>query len=167
MKKVILLVFIIATTGLVLLIVPSNKKKSKIPESQIPDKEINYTIPDNYFEVYEQGIFYYLRKTDPEGKDFSISIDSYETDLEYSKEFLSKTELVLKEKYNYKVNSKKYYKTPYYDAAIFKVETENYNKVIYYILTGIKMVIVEGNSHGFDKGLEKDLKSIVDTIYIP
>lgn len=142
-----------------------SQNKQEIPE-QIIDKNFTVTIPENYNELYKNGTYYYIPKIDPTGNSGSITIYSYESDIEYSKNFLESIASDFKEKYNYNIKTKKHYKTPYYDAAYYELCFNNYNEIIYYILTGSEVFIIEALDYGLYPNLRNDLKIIVDSILI-
>ena len=166
MNKNIIIFFSITITILIISIIikmPQNKQEF---QQEIMEKNFSVTIPDNYNELFKNGTYYYIPKIDPSGNSGSITIYSYESDMEYSKEFLESTADDFKEKYNYTVKNKKHYKTPYYDSAYYELSFKNYNKIIYYILTGSEVFIIEASDYGLYPNLQKDLKTIVDTILI-
>ncbi len=165
MKKIIIISIIIISLISIAFIIKKTQNKQEIIE-EVVDKNFSVTIPEDYIELYKNETYYYIPKIDPTGNSGSITIYSYESDIEYSKDFLDSLATDFKEKYNYKINTKKHYKTPYYDAAYFELQFNKYNEIIYYILTGSEVFIIEALDYGLYPNIQKDLKTIVDSILI-
>lgn len=156
MKKIFFTLLIIIS----LLSFSACRKNNMVEE--IPDKLITYTIPDNYQEFYKD-LFYYMPKEDLTGNHGSIAITVYESDNEYSKEFLEE----LKEEYSgYNNASIKHYKTSKYDGVEVIVKHDNYDLIEYTIPSGYMTVKILAFDYHNYPSLRNDLKSIIDSLDI-
>ena len=135
----------------------------KDEEVEVPDKLVSYTIPDNFKELYKDYLFYYMPKEDLSGKHGSIAITAYESDKEYSKEFLNE---IKAEHAGYKNGIIKHYKTPKYDGVEVVFPDEEFDLIRYIIPSGyITVEIVAFDYHNYPT-FRTDLKSIIDSLDI-
>ena len=155
MKKyqyIIILLILVLLTGC----------SKKAPEPEVPDKIISYTIPENYKEVNLDN-FYYYPKDDLTGKKGYISVIAFESDKEFSKDYIKE---IKKEYESYNIKSIKEYKTPNYKGVVFTLGLDGYDVINYHILSGYVTVYVYGVDYHIYPDFAKDVKSIVDSLDI-
>ncbi len=156
MKKILIIMLIF--TGLLTFGCSKKEKSNDI----IPDKNIIYIIPNGYKEFYSNH-FYYLPENDLSGKSGSIGIETFESDREYSKEYIEE----LKEEYkDYNIKTIEPYKTSEYKGVYMVLSFEKYDEIIYHLLSGYTIVVVDGLDYHVYPNFSIDVKSIVDSMEI-